>query len=48
MGRNNPLNYYIITIEGRDLEENAIFLPQKTPLTTQIHLKNERNACVIH
>ena len=52
MGMNKSLDVYIISIEGRDAEENAMFypppLPPKKPLINQIHLENEPNACVIH
>ena len=48
MGLNKSLHYRIVTIEGRDAQENVMFYPQKRPLTNQIHLEIERNVCVIH
>lgn len=39
---------FIITSEGRNAQESVVFYPPKTFLTNQIHLENERNACVIH
>ena len=35
-------------IEEGDAQENAMFYPQKRPLTNWIYLENERHACVIH
>jgi hypothetical protein len=32
MGTNNPWDFKIITIEGSDAQENAIFIPPKRPL----------------
>jgi hypothetical protein len=44
---NHPLDFEIIIIEGIH-KKMACFIPQKRPLTNQIHLQNDQSACVIH
>ena len=47
MGMSDTLDSWIIAIKGSHAQEIAFILP-KRHLTNQIHLENERNACVIH
>lgn len=49
MSVNDPLEFYIVIIDGIDAQESALFyLPKKRPLTNEIRLGNERNACASH
>ena len=48
MGINSPFDFYIITIEGRDAQDNAMFYPPKETFDPLNSHGNEQNACVIH
>ena len=48
MSINNFVDFHIITTEGSDAQENAMFIFPKRHLTNQIHMENKWNARVIH
>jgi hypothetical protein len=48
MGTNNYWNFLIITLKEVMHKKMPCFIPQRIPLTNQIHLKNEQDAWVIH
>jgi hypothetical protein len=48
-GMKHRLDFQIATLEGRGAYENVVVyrIPDEDSLTSQIHLENEWNACVI-
>ena len=44
-GTNNPHDLWVLIIEVRSAQENAMLISWKEPLTNQIHSRHEHNAC---